>query len=233
MAYTFFSLNSSLKKIDIEIIKQKLAGSPDIIGKSKYLSSAVLIPLIYLNDKIHLLFEKRSANVRQAGEISFPGGHFDNSKDKNLLDTALRETKEELGISAERINVISKFGTLVAPMGLTIDAFIGQLNICSLDELKIDPVEVEKIFTIPLDYFISVEPQIFYSRLEIHTIENDSDGNITELLPVKRLGLPDYYANPWRNGRYRVIVYDTKPDVLWGLTAEIVYEFSKILGREN
>lgn len=226
-------MKNSLNKVNIEIIKQSLNDLPDIIGKTKYLNSAVIIPLVNLKDEIHLLFEKRSANVRQAGEISFPGGHFDTSKDKTLLDTAIRETIEELGISSKRIELISKFGTLVAPMGLTIDAFAAQLRINSLDDLKIDSVEVEKIFTIPLNYFLTTEPQIFYSRLEIHTIDNDQNGKITELLPVKKLGLPEYYANPWRNGRYRVIVYNTKPDVLWGLTAEIVYEFVRALMKEG
>jgi peroxisomal coenzyme A diphosphatase NUDT7 len=74
---------------------------------------------------------------------------------------------------------------------------------------------------------------MFYSRLEIHSTDFDKDGNKIELLPVEKLGLPSLYSKPWRNGSYRVIVYHTKPDVIWGLTAEIIYEFSRLMNTEN
>jgi 8-oxo-dGTP pyrophosphatase MutT (NUDIX family) len=213
----------------IDKIKQILRDSPDIIGKDKYLNSAVLIPLLEMKDGLHLLFEKRSAGIRHGGEISFPGGRHDPQQDPTLTHTAVRETCEELGIEEDKIALLDKFGTVVAPMGLTIDTFAARLLINSPDELNFDKTEVEYVFTVPLKFFLENEPEIFYSRLEIHTNAFDENGREVELLPVKRFGLPDYYAQPWRNGRYRVIVYDTKPDVIWGLTAEIVFEFSKLL----
>ncbi|MCJ7554277.1 MAG: CoA pyrophosphatase [Ignavibacteriaceae bacterium] len=218
-----------MNTFNLNSIKKKLSNAPDIIGKSKYFNSAVLIPLITIEDQLHILFEKRAAGIRQGGEVSFPGGQFDPDKDKTFLNTAIRETREELGITEEQIEIITKFGTLVAPMGLTIDAFLAFINITSLSELKIDQTEVEKIFTLPLSYFMENDPEIFYSRLEIHTVDNDANGKSIELLPVKKFGLPEFYSSPWKNGKYRVIVYNTEPDVLWGLTAEIVYELSRIL----
>ncbi len=213
----------------IQKIKQSLLSAPDIIGKHKYFNSAVLIPLINIEGELHVLFQKRAEGIRQAGEISFPGGQFNPDTDKSYEDSALRETCEELGLETAQIELLGKLGTVVAPMGLTIDAFAGILKIDSLSEITINNLEVERVFTIPLSYFINIEPEIFYSRLEIHSTDFDKDGNKIELLPVEKLGLPYFYSKPWRNGNYRVLVYHTKPDIIWGLTAEIIYEFSRLI----
>ena len=112
----------------------------------------------------------------------------DRSKDKDFQSTAVRETCEELGINEQQISILGKLGTLVAPMGVIVEAYIGKLNINSLDELKIDTKEVEKIFIVPIDFFINNNPSEFTTRLELHpTITNES-GDREELLPVKDLG---------------------------------------------
>lgn len=216
----------------IKEIQKKLENSPDIIGKSKYTNCAVLIPLINIDGSLHLLFQKRASGIRQGGEISFPGGEFNSALDFTLEDTAVRETCEELGIKKNQINLLGKFGSLIAPMGLTIDAFFGWIEHDTFKNLQIDNREVESVFTLQLDYFLSTEPEVFYTRLEIHTTGVDEAGNSIELLPVKQLKLPEVYSTPWRNGKYRVIVYRFGNDVLWGLTAEIVYEFCKLLKQK-
>lgn len=82
----------------INTIKNLLTNDCEIIGKEKYLNSAVLIPIFVEDGNEFILFQKRSINVRQPGEVSFPGGHFESNKDKDFLSTAVRETCEELGI---------------------------------------------------------------------------------------------------------------------------------------
>ena len=59
----------------------------------------------------------------------------------------------------------------------------------------------------------------------------DSNGNELQLLPVKELGLPKRYAGPWTKGKHRILVYKTPEEVVWGITAEIVFEFSKIIRK--
>ena len=64
--------------------------------------AAVLIPLYQRDGRDYLLFTERTAHLEHhAGEISFPGGGYDHS-DKDLSETALRETEEELGIPAHK-----------------------------------------------------------------------------------------------------------------------------------
>lgn len=208
------------------------SSEPTILGRKKYLNSAVLITIVEIDNKEYFLFEKRSKSVRQPGEVSFPGGHFDKVKDLDFQSTAIRETCEELGIEESRINVLGKLGTLVAPMGVIVEAYVGKLNIKSLSELKIDTTEVEKIFIVPIEFFIQNNPSEFTTRLELHpTITNESGGK-EELLPVKDIGLPERYALPWTGGKHRILIYKNTEEVIWGITAELVYELSNKLKEQ-
>jgi len=203
-----------------------------IIGKDLYLNSAVFIPIIILDNTEFVLFQKRSSTVRQPGEVSFPGGHFDSRFDDDFLSTAIRETCEELGIEKNKINVLGSIGTLVVPMGVIVEAYLGLLKINSLDELKIDHKEVERIFLIPLEYFINNKPDEYFTRLELHPYLTKEDGEKIELLPVKELGLPEKYSLPWTMGKHRVLVYKASEEIIWGITAELIFELSNKLKEQ-
>jgi len=218
-----------LNETDLNKLVQNFEHRQGIIGKDKYFNSSVLIPLILLDDEYHFLFEKRADNIRQGGEVSFPGGEFDINKDKNFLDTAVRETIEEIGVRKEKIQVIGSMGTLVAPMGVTVDCFVGILKINKLNELKIDENEVERIFTIPVSYFSKNKPSEYFARLEVHTQKGSEDDGMIDILPVKRLKLPKRYEKPWKGREHRILVYETNEETVWGITAELVYEFCRLI----
>jgi 8-oxo-dGTP pyrophosphatase MutT (NUDIX family) len=80
-------------------LKQVLNTRPKkrIINK-KLKESAVLVPIFEKDGEINILFTKRSEKLAQhKGQISFPGG-VRNEADTTLLDTALRESCEEIGL---------------------------------------------------------------------------------------------------------------------------------------
>lgn len=218
-----------MKNLTLENITLALANSPEILGKDKYLNSAVLVPLVESEGKYHLLFEKRANHIRQGGEVSFPGGEFDTKKDQGLRQTAIRETSEELGLSNEKINILGKIGTLVAPMGVTVDAFVGLISIQNVDELSIDKNEVEKVFLVPIENFLRNKPEEYTVKLEVHPSHTNEKGKTIELLPVQKLGLPERYSKPWKNGFHRVLVYNSTEEVIWGITAEIVFELCRMI----
>jgi len=222
-------LNSSI----IPKLKDALKTKKGVLGKSKYFNSAVLIPLILINDEYNLLFQKRAENIRQGGEVCFPGGEYDREKDKSFRDTAIRETIEELGIKKEIIEIIGEMDTLVAPMGVTVDPFVGILHVSNLEELNIDKSEVEKIFVIPVSCFLKNKPLEYYVRLEIHTSKTNEIDKEIELLPVSKLKLPGRYSNPWRGRNHRVLVYENTEETIWGITAELVFEFCKLLDENE
>ena len=215
--------------LTLENITLALTNSPEILGKDKYFNSAVLVPLVEIDNKFHFLFEKRANHIRQGGEVSFPGGEFDTKKDQGLRHTAIRETSEELGLATDKIQIIGKVGTLVAPMGVTVDAFVGVISIKSLDELIIDKNEVEKVFLVSVDHFLKQKPEEYTVKLEVHPSYTDDNGKKVELLPVQKLGLPVRYSKPWKNGFHRILVYNSTEEVIWGITAEIVYELCRMI----
>ena len=222
-----------MNNLTLENITLALTNSPEILGKDKYFNSAVLVPLVEIDNKFHFLFEKRADHIRQGGEVSFPGGEFDLKKDQGLRHTAIRETTEELGLPSDKIKIIGKVGTLVAPMGVTVDAFVGLISIKSLDELTIDKNEVEKVFLVPVDHFLKQKPEEYTVKLEVHPSYTDENGKKVELLPVQKLGLPARYSKPWKNGFHRVFVYNSNEEVIWGITAEIVFELCRMINSSK
>ena len=64
-----------------------------ILLRDRYFESAVMMCVANINGKDCFILEKRAKNIRQAGEISFPGGKKDET-DKNFRETAIRESIE-------------------------------------------------------------------------------------------------------------------------------------------
>lgn len=219
--------------MDLKSIRKIFSEPQEVIGKDRFFNSAVLVPIITVNDEHHFLFEKRAGNIRQGGEVSFPGGEFDKVKDNNFKDTAIRETIEELGIEKDKIELLGKMGTLVAPMGLTVEPFVASLKINSVEELQVDINEVEKVFSVPVSFFKNNQPEEFFVQIHAHPFSINEHGEKIEHLPVKKLGLPDRYSLPWTKGKHRVLVYPSGEEIIWGITAEIVNEFCKIISDKN
>jgi 8-oxo-dGTP pyrophosphatase MutT (NUDIX family) len=170
----------------------------------------------------HLLFEKRGRSIRQGSEICFPGGHYDGAKDSGYLDTALREAEEELGLDRESIDVVGQLDTLVSPRGIIVECFLGVVDLPDLSSLTLDREEVDEAFTVPVSWFRHNPPEIYRNRVEIQSSYVDGEGRQRILLPVEELGLPGHYKNNRSEWMHRVVVYQRKPDIIWGLTAAVV-----------
>ena len=50
-----------------------------------------------------------------------------------------------------------------------------------------------------------------------------------ESFPAEKLNLPPRYSGPWEGGSHRILVYETNEETIWGITAELVFEFCKLL----
>lgn len=208
----------------LDTLIEKLPDCPNILARDRYFNSAVLVPLMELGGEEHLVFQKRAENIRQGTEICFPGGMHDPSSDKNCRETAVRETIEELGVSKDKITVFGRFDTLVTTIGATVDAFLGVLNVQSLDELSVNPTEVETVFTLPISFFLENPAQTHQVRIVVEPSYLDKNGNEVVLLPAKELGLPPRYHKPWGKSIHRVFVYPTDYGPIWGITAEIIHD---------
>lgn len=211
-----------MDKFVIEGLKDKLPVVPGINGKEEYFNSAVLVLLMLVNEEYHFVFEKRAANIRQAGEICFPGGKFDPGQDASFQDTAIRETVEELGVVSDKISIIGNLDTVIATMGATVDAFLGVIDISSLDDLQINPAEVEKVFAIPVSFFEDNEPEAYKVNVTVHPSYINEAGEEVISLPAKELGLPERYTKPWGNVMGNVFVYRIEGVPIWGMTARLI-----------
>ena len=195
---------------------------PDILGREQYNSSAILVPLVHLHGEEQLLFERRAPHIKQGSEICFPGGHFDITKDDSYLETAIRETIEELGVEREKISIIGQLDTLVSPRGLIVECYLAGLDLSSLEDLHLDSMEVDEVFCVPVRWFINNPPEIYHTRVEIQSSYRDDSGNREILLPVDELGLPPHYKKNRSEWMHRVAVYRHERTIIWGLTAAVV-----------
>lgn len=203
-------------------LQQKLAKFPGILGREEYFLSAILVPLVEIEGEEHLLFEERAAHIRQGGEVCFPGGHYNRRKDTSYLDTALRETFEELGIPPKDIKLIGQLDTLVSPRGIIVECFLGALDMTVLDNLSLDKEEVTEVFSVPVKWFMDNPPEIYHTRIETQSSYTDDKGKTRVLLPVEDLGLPGRYKKNRSEWIRRVAVYRKGSRIIWGLTASIV-----------
>ena len=85
--------------------------------------------LLYPKDGDHwVLLNKRSQEVEHhKGEISFPGGRTD-PEDRGALDTALRETEEEMGIRPEDITVLGEMDEVATRSSYRVSVFAGTIE---------------------------------------------------------------------------------------------------------
>lgn len=93
----------------VELLKQRLAAREPVRMDAPHLTrAAVLVPLILRNDEAFLLFTERSHHVpTHQGQISFPGGVHE-PEDPDLIQTAVRETWEEIGVPPEQVTILGR-----------------------------------------------------------------------------------------------------------------------------
>jgi 8-oxo-dGTP pyrophosphatase MutT (NUDIX family) len=109
------------------------------------------MPILPHDDEFCFLLTQRTHKVEtHKGQISFPGGIQEDS-DSNLLQTALRETWEEIGLSPEGIHILGEFDEYLSITGLIVTPFAaylrGPLN------LALNPDEVDEILRVPFSAF--------------------------------------------------------------------------------
>ena len=112
----------------IRRIKRVIAENPHRAIDDPSLTPAGVMLLIYPKDGDHcILLQKRSSRVdSHKGEVSFPGGKMD-PEDENLLDTALRETHEEMGINPRDVEVFGALDQTATTTGFCTSPFAGTI----------------------------------------------------------------------------------------------------------
>ena len=175
--------------------------------------AAVLIPIVMVADEPCVLLEVRAMTLSvQPGEVCLPGGAIEPGETPQ--EAAVRETCEELCVSAEQIAIIGAMGPQPGPGGRPLNVFVGTLDGY---EGTFSTDEVDHTFTLSVDWLASHEPQEY----EV-TMRPEYPADFPwELVPGGR----DY---PWRSQKSRVPFYAGTDPVVWGATARVLMRFAGI-----
>jgi 8-oxo-dGTP pyrophosphatase MutT (NUDIX family) len=113
--------------------------------------AAVLVPLLVTGRGVDILLTRRTDDVEtHKGQISFPGGGVEEA-DRTIIQTALRESEEEIGLKPDWVRAVGLLDDHVTPTGFIITPVVGV--IANQPSLQPDPVEVAEVLQIPLAFF--------------------------------------------------------------------------------
>ena len=117
--------------------------------------AAVLIPVYQKENDFHVLFTKRTQHVEHhKGQISFPGGAYD-STDSDLVDTALREAFEEIGLHPRDIEVLGGLDSqITVSSNFVISPFVGAIPYPY--SFKLNRSEVAELIEVPFSTLLDV-----------------------------------------------------------------------------
>ncbi len=124
-----------------------------IININKNKTAAVMVILTIIDKQLYVLFTHRTNTVStHKDQVSFPGG-LKELTDENLIQTALRETKEEIGLIIDKKDILGCLPIQKSITGFQIQPFVCFRDV--LPNLKLNIKEVRHYFTIPLDWVLN------------------------------------------------------------------------------
>ena len=146
----------------VSLLKSRLAlNPPEPAPTPNLVPAAVLAPLFFKEgEQAHLLFTQRTLTLKDhRGQISFPGG-VRHPEDPDLLTTALRETREEIGLDPRAVELLGALAPVATMTGYRITPFLGLIP--HPYEFHPNPQEVERLLLLPLQGFF--DPARWSSR---------------------------------------------------------------------
>ncbi len=183
----------------------------------KFLHHAVMVLFFQIDGNLHVLFNKRASTLEhQPGDICFPGGRQEGNE--TLLETALRETEEELGISREKIQLLGQTDYIISISSAVITPFVGFVKDLHPADIRFNTDEVAEIFTVPFSFFTTTEPEIHYLYFQANTPDD---------FPFERITGGENY--PFAKPKIPELFYDYFGNIIWGITAQITHHIVTLI----
>lgn len=198
---------------ELDALKQRYEGRvPGLLDVRR--NYAVLCPFVEKEDGVHILFEVRAKELRQGGEVCFPGGAMEEGE--SAAECALRETEEELGIPREEIALFGEGDFQAGQDGFMFRPLLGVVSRAGLSAMRPSAAEVAEVFTVPLRFFQETPPEVY---------TYDLVPKLPEAFPYEAVGISPQY--PWRGGRVDVPIWYYEGHVIWGLTGRVIRDLTK------
>lgn len=179
-------------------VTQELPRSP---GHTPH-RAAVLIPMFRHLETWHLLFIRRTEHEgdHHSGQVAFPGGRWEPS-DADSTATALREAQEEIGLDPAQVVLLGELRPMHTVSNYLVTPVVGEIPWPL--ELMPDPLEVARVFSIPLNW-----------------LEDPSNRRILT------------WPSPNHPEARDVVFFDLfDHELLWGVSARITLDFLAALSR--
>jgi 8-oxo-dGTP pyrophosphatase MutT (NUDIX family) len=193
-------------------LRERLATPPDwtperhgdggLFDGHQRTDAAVLVPLVERDGGLTVLLTQRTAHLRDhAGQIAFPGGRAEPG-DSDAIDTALRETEEEVGLDRRHVEVLGALPIYRTVTNYDVTPVVGLVR--PPFALRLDPHEVAEAFEVPLAFLMAP------AHHRRHRFE--FDGRAREFLSMP-------WPRPDGQGDY----------FIWGATAAMLRNFYRLL----
>ena len=143
----------------LEVVTQAVAAfQPDQVLRQPLENvrpSAVLVGLFESSNGVEAILTRRSQNLtNHRGEISFPGGRLDAGE--SVLQAALRETQEEIGLSPEDVEVVGELNSMATVVSNShIVPIVGRYR--TPPKLHAVNNEVDRVFSVPLSELVRTD----------------------------------------------------------------------------
>ena len=113
-------------------------------------AAAVLVPLFEAGGETRVVLTRRPESMpSHRGDVAFPGGKVHPEVDRTLVDAAVREAEEEIGLSPTAVEVVAELDTIsTVTSRFLVAPFVGV--VAEPPELRPDPREVERVFDVAL-----------------------------------------------------------------------------------
>jgi 8-oxo-dGTP pyrophosphatase MutT (NUDIX family) len=150
MIQNCYSLNIS--KIQLLLKSERDKSDENLVKpyKNDLKNAAILIPLVCVDGRWSLLFTRRADSLKNhRGQVSFPGGGKE-AQDSTLIDTALREANEEIGLKESGIHIIGLMPDFVTNSDYLVTPVVSWVDWPF--PLEISKDEVSRVFTIPIKF---------------------------------------------------------------------------------
>ncbi|MFW9992731.1 MAG: NUDIX hydrolase [Candidatus Odinarchaeota archaeon] len=183
-------------------------------------SASVLVLIVAGEGKKNekLVFTKRTTNLtHHKGQISFPGGKHDSNIDNSLLDTALRETEEEIGILPDNYEVLGRLDDSLTVSRFIVTPYVAYSTKKEL-EYSIRETEVENLIEVPISHLLARKKGYYWTKWHFYKIR---------LFKIHYYRYDEFDVNNHSNHS------EMESHIIWGATGRILEPFLRIIERDD